>query len=139
MYPSSAAANVLVVMESVTGLVVTAVATGLVFVRFSQVRPRVQFSAKATIGRMDGVPTLTIRVGNERRNNIVDAHFRITLMRTTRTAEGVTIYRSWELPLVKERAPALSRAWMIMHRIVEGTPLHGDTRESLTTDEAELV
>jgi inward rectifier potassium channel len=139
MYPATNAANVLVVAESVTGLVVTALATGLVFVRFSQVRPRVVFSSKATVGRMDGVPTLMIRVGNERKSQIVDTHFRVTLMRTTRTAEGVTVYRSWELPLVKERAPALQRAWMIMHRIVEGTAMHGDTPESLTGDEAELV
>jgi inward rectifier potassium channel len=139
MYPATTAANVLVVAESVTGLVVTALATGLVFVRFSQVRPRVAFSTKIAIGNMDGVPTLMIRVGNERRSMIVDTHFRVTLMRTTRTREGMVVYRSMELPLVKERAPALQRAWMIMHRIVEGTPLHGDTAESLATDEVELV
>jgi inward rectifier potassium channel len=139
MYPTTTAANVLVVMESVIGLVVTALATGLVFVRFSQVRPRVRFSAKAAVGRMDGVPTLMIRVGNERRSSIVDTHFRVTLMRTTHTSEGVVVYRSFELPLVKERAPALSRAWMIMHRIVEGTPMHGDSMDSLTADEVELV
>jgi inward rectifier potassium channel len=28
---------------------------------------------------------------------------------------------------------------MIMHRIVEGTPMHGDSMDSLTADEVELV
>jgi inward rectifier potassium channel len=139
MYPATTAANILVVAESVTGLVVTALATGLVFVRFSQVRPRMVFSAKVAIGKMDGVPTLSARVGNARKGSIVDANFRLTLMRTTKTMEGVTVYRSTELLLEKARAPQLARAWMIQHRIVEGSPLYGETLESLTASEVELI
>ncbi len=139
MYPQTRAANVIVAIESVTGLVVTALATGLVFARFSQTRARVMFSQRVAIGNLDGVPHLMVRVGNERRGSIVDTHFRLTLMRTTRSAEGVTIYRSKELELVRPRAHALSRAWMIMHQIVEGSPLHGDTAETLVRDDAELI
>src|SRR5262249_47047312 len=83
MHPAPRVANALVVAESVTGLVVTALATGLVFARFSQTRARVVFSSRAAIGPMDGVPTLMIRVGNERGNRIVDASFRLGLTRTT--------------------------------------------------------
>jgi inward rectifier potassium channel len=139
MYPLTRGANILVVAESVTGLIVTALATGLVFVRFSQTRPRLVFSAKAAISPVDGVPTLAVRVGNERRNQIVNTSFRLTLVRTTRTAEGVTVYRALELPLVRDRAHALSRAWMISHRIVPGTPLHDQTPQSLTASDAELI
>src|SRR4030095_13152183 len=71
MYPATVAANVLVVAESVTGLLATALATGLVFVRFSQTRARLVFSSKVAIGPLDGAPTLMLRVGNERRGNIV--------------------------------------------------------------------
>ncbi len=109
MYPASTAANVLVVAESVTSLVVTALATGLVFVRFSQTRARLVFSSKVAVGPMDGVPTLMLRVGNERRGNIVGTQFRLTFTRTSKTAEGVTIYRLEELPLVRSRAPELDR------------------------------
>ncbi len=139
MYPATRAANLLVVAESVVGLVVTALATGLVFVRFSRTRPRVVFSERAAIAPVDGVPTLMIRVGNERRNRIVDTTFRVTLMRTTRTAEGVTMYRAEDVVLVRGRAPALSRSWMVMHRIVAGSPLDGETPESLRKSEAELT
>src|SRR6187455_2794993 len=69
MYPQTAAANGLVVAESVAGLMVTALATGLVFVRFSQTRARLLFSSKIAIGLMDGVQTLMLRVGNERSGN----------------------------------------------------------------------
>jgi inward rectifier potassium channel len=139
MYPATRLANALVVAESVTGLVVTALATGLVFARFSQTRARVVFSAPAAIAPMDGIPTLMIRVGNERRNQIVGATFRATLMRTTRTAEGVTVYRTDDLALTRDRAPALNRSWMILHYLGPTSPLHGQTPESLAACDAELT
>lgn len=64
MYPESRLANVLMVGESVTELVVTALPTGLVFARFSQTRARLMFSSRAAVGPHDGVPSLLIRVGN---------------------------------------------------------------------------
>jgi inward rectifier potassium channel len=139
MYPVTRFANVLVVAESVTGLVVTALATGLVFVRFSQPRGRVAFSRQIAIGPLDGVPTLMIRAGNERSNLIFDAVFRLTMNRKTTSKEGVVIYRTLDLPLVRERAPALTRAWIIQHRIGPDSPLHGDSPESLHENEVELT
>jgi inward rectifier potassium channel len=88
---------------------------------------------------MDGIPTLMIRVGNERRNQIVGATFRATLMRTTRTAEGVTVYRTDDLALTRDRAPALNRSWMILHHLGPTSPLHGQTPESLAACDAELT
>jgi inward rectifier potassium channel len=138
MYPQSGLANTIVVAESVSSLLVTALATGLVFVRFSQTRARLVFSAKVTVGHIDGLPTLMLRVGNERRGNIVDAQFRLTLTRTTKTAEGMTLYRFEELPLVRTRAPALSRSWSVMHVLNEGSPLHGYDADKLAAADAEL-
>ncbi len=139
MYPATRLANSVVVAESVTSLVVTALATGLVFVRFSQTRARVVFSSRVAVGPMDGVPTLMLRVGNERSGRIVGATFRLTLMRTTRTSEGVVVYRTEDLPLVRDRANALARSWMILHRIDRGSSLLADTPESLDACDAELT
>jgi inward rectifier potassium channel len=139
MYPVTRLANAVVVVESVAGLVATALATGLVFARFSQTRGRVVFSSRVAIAPMDGVPTLMIRLGNERRNQIVDAMIRLTLSRTTRTHEGVVVYKSDELKLVRSRASALARSWMILHRIDADSPLHGMDPETMAAAEAELT
>jgi inward rectifier potassium channel len=139
MYPATRAANAVVVAESVAGLVVTALATGLVFARFSQTRSRVVFSSRMAIGPYDGVPTLMIRIGNERRGRIVDTIFRLTMMRSTRTQEGIPTYRTVDLPLVRYRAPALSRSWSIIHRIADASPLVGESPESLAAADAELT
>jgi inward rectifier potassium channel len=139
MAPVSEGAHVLVVAESVTGLIVTALATGLVFVRVSRTRARVMFCARAAIGPMDGVPTLMIRVGNERRTPIVDATFRMTWTRTIRTLEGVTIYRSVELPLIKDKATALARSWTVLHELKPGGPLTKETPDSFLASDAEVT
>ena len=139
MYPQTRLANFIVVAESIVGLLVTAVATGLVFVRFSHVRPRVAFSEKIGISPVDGVPTLMVRIGNERRNGIVDVVFRVTLMRRTKTAEGVHIFRASDLVLVRNRAPVLNRSWMIMSRIEPGSSLHDYTPERFLAEDVTLT
>jgi inward rectifier potassium channel len=140
LYPASRAANLVMVGESMSSLVFFALATGLVFARFSQTRARVAFSARAAVAPIDGVPTLMVRIGNERRrNNIVDANFRLSLMRTSRTAEGVVIYRTVDLALARSWAPALARSWMVLHQIEPGSPLYGETPESLVAADAELT
>ncbi len=139
MYPTSNVANVLVVIESVTSLIVTAVATGLVFAKFSRSTARVAFSRTAVIGPMDGVPTLMIRVGNERGNAILEASIRVAMVRTERLKEGTTFYRMVDLALTRDRSPAMARSWTVLHSIVEGSPLHGATPESLKRDEVELM
>ncbi len=139
MYPTSVAANVCMIAESVTSLVVTAVATGLIFAKFSRSTARVVFAHHAAIGPMDGVPTLMIRVGNERGNSILEATIRLVLLRTEKLKEGHTFYRMVDVKLSRERSPAMARSWTVLHPITPDSPLYGATPESLAKDEIELV
>jgi inward rectifier potassium channel len=139
MYPTSTAANAIVVVESVTSLLVTAVATGLVFSKFSLSAARVAFSRNAVIGPMDGVPTLSFRVGNERGNQILEATVRVSIVRTEHTREGSTFYRMYDLRLARERSQAIARSWTVLHPITSESPLFGATPESLARDEVELL
>ena len=139
MYPQSTAANVLVVIEAVLGLLITALSTGLVFAKFSRPTGRIVFSHDVVIGPMDGVPMLMFRVGNERGNMIAEATIRVAVVRTVKTAEGNTFYRITDLPLVRERSPAMSRSWTVMHEITAASPLHGYDPERMAREELELM
>jgi inward rectifier potassium channel len=139
MFPTSGGANAVVIAESVAGLLVTALATGLVFAKFARTTSRMVFSHQAVISPVDGVPTLMIRLGNERGNRIMDSHIRVTLSRTEHTLEGTKLFRMYDLPLVRERMPVLTRSWTTMHKIGPGSPLHGRTPEDLKADEVELM
>ena len=139
MYPSSVAANAVMITESVASLIVTALATGLVFAKFSRSTARVVFSKHAVIGPMNGVPTLMLRVGNERGNSILEAAIRVVFTRTERLDEGSMFYRLIDLKLTRERSPAMARSWTVLHVIDETSPLFGATPESMKRDEVELM
>jgi inward rectifier potassium channel len=139
MYPTSDLANFLVVSEAVVGLIVTALATGLVFARFSLTTAVMVFSRHACISPMDGVPTLAFRIGNDRAGTIFEARVSATLIRTEKTQEGVLFYRLHDLELVRGGTQALERSFIVMHRITERSPLHGQTPDACQRDEVELA
>jgi inward rectifier potassium channel len=139
MAPETDGANLLVVLESTLSLVSTALVTGLVFAKFSRPSARLMFSQQVAIGPMNGVPTLAFRVGNQRSNLIVEAEFRVALVRTEITREGKVFYRSIDLHLTRSRALSLSRAWTVLHTVDESSPLFGETPETLVAADAELL
>jgi len=139
MYPQSTAAHVLSTGEAFVGILVIAMSTGIVFSKFSVLRARVRFSTLAVIGPMNGVPTLMFRVGHERSSRVIDAMIRVMLTRTERTSEGVTMYRTYDLKLERERAPALSRSWTILHTITPESPIYRATPASAAADELEFI
>jgi len=139
MYPVSLTANLLVTCEAVLGLVLTALATGLVFAKFSTVRPRVVFARRAVVTALDGLPTLMVRINNERGNYIASVEVQLTLMRTERTQEGRTLYRMRDLIPLRSRSPAFSRGLTAMHVINESSPLYRATAESMRSSDAEVI
>lgn len=138
MHPASTAAHSLVVLESVTGLTITALATGLVFAKFSLPLARIVFSRQAVIAPMNGVPTLMMRVGNARQSLIAEATVRVALVRTELTDEGTTFYRLVDLTLARERSPALARSWAV-HPIDGKSPTYKATPDKLDKEEVEII
>jgi inward rectifier potassium channel len=138
MFPESTGANLVVTAEAITGLTLTALATGLVFAKFSRSTARLIFSDRATIGPVNGVPTLSFRLGNLRGNSIVDAQIKVLLIRTETTTEGKLFYRMLDLALTRQRALSLSRSWNVLHVIDPQSPLFGETPQTLATKEVEL-
>jgi len=136
--PESPAANTVVVVETIAGLTLTALVTGLVFAKFSRSTARVVFTNEAVIGPMNGVPTLMFRISNQRGNQIVGAHLRVALVRTEKTTEGETFYRTLDLKLQRDHLMSLSRAWVALHTVDASSPLHGETPESAAEKEIEL-
>ena len=138
MYPQSRAAHLAVTAESIVALVAVALATGVVFTKFSMPVARLEFSRNAVVSVQDGVRTLALRVANRRGNFIVEAQVRVTLVRAETSKEGVFFYRMHDLPLVRDRSAFLGRSWTILHRITEDSPLRELTEESLRGADVEL-
>ncbi|HTO99527.1 MAG TPA: ion channel [Myxococcales bacterium] len=139
MYPQSMAAHLAVTAESIVSLVAVALATGLVFTKFSIPVAKLEFARNAVLYVQDGVRTLALRMANRRGNFIVEAHARVTLVRGETTREGVFFYRLYDLRLVRERSSVLGRSWTVFHRIEGDSPLRDLTPESLRGADVELI
>jgi inward rectifier potassium channel len=139
MYPKGGPAQVLVLIESMVGIVLVAVVTGIVFAKFSRPRARIRFTSQVVITPVDGVPTLMFRCANDRGNHVVEASVSIVLIRHAPSPEGAVLWRSLDLAPVRARSPTFTRTWTVMHLIDASSPLYGATPESVAKDETELV
>lgn len=139
MSPKNFAGNMLVTLESITGLVGLAVATGLVFAKFSRPRARVMFSRFAIIAPRDGVRTLMFRMANERANYIAEARLAVALLRTETTLEGETLRKIHDLHLVRSKSPTFVLSWTALHPLTQESPLYGASPESLKGADCEII
>ena len=139
MWPQTVYANFLVSVEVLFGLTLLALATGLLFARFSLPRARVAFSAVAVIMPREGVPTLMMRLANERANRILEARVTATLVRDEETRDSGLMRRFYDLHLVRGRTPIFAMSFTVMHPIDDKSPLSGATPESLLAEDAEIV
>jgi len=138
MHPDSGGATTIMIIESLFGILITAIATGLVFAKFSRPTTRVAFSENVVITSHEGARTLMFRVGNRRSNVIVEAQLHVVAYMTTFTKEGETFYRGFDLELERDRQVGMTRGWTVMHTIDESSPLHGLDAAGLAKAELEL-
>jgi len=138
MYPHSRAATAIMAAEALASVILTALATGLVFSKFARPATRVAFSHNAVITQHEGQRTLIFRAGNRRSNVIVEATIHVVAVFTTTTTEGKLFYKAVDLPMVRDRQVGMTRGWTLMHVIDARSPLHGADAASLKQLEFEL-
>jgi inward rectifier potassium channel len=139
LHPASLFTNLIVTAESLLGLIVIALMTGMAFSRFSRSTARILFSEAVTVHDYDGVPTLMFRVANERRKTILEARIQVYLAIDERTVEGHRMRRLHPLTLNRERSPLFLLTWTLMHPIDQHSPLHGRTPRELAASGADIV
>ena len=121
--PRTLFANILVTVESLTGLLGLAVVTGLVFAKFSRPTARVLFSRVAVVTPRDGVPSLMFRMANQRGNQIVEARIHVVLALTETTAEGEVIRRLQDLEMARAQNALFALSWTAVHPITAEQPV----------------
>jgi len=139
MRPATLYANLLMTVEVLMGMTGLALATGLIFARFSRPTARVMFSAVAVVSRHDGVPTLMFRAANQRRNRILEASVNVMLVQNEVTKEGEVMRRFYDLKLARHRNPSFVLTWTVMHPVDAGSPLRGMTPAQMDAQEVEIV
>ncbi len=139
LYPKTPYSNVVVFVESFNGLILVALATGLMFAKFSRPSAGVVFSEKVIISPRNGVPTLMLRVANARGSDLVEASVHLTALTNQVTKEGERLRLINDLNVVRDRTPVFAMSWQIMHPIDETSPLFGLTVEDYQREDVRLV
>jgi inward rectifier potassium channel len=137
--PGTFYGNLLMLLETIVGILLVAMATSVLFIRVSRPTARVLFARVATVSLWNGVPALFLRMGNERTSQILEADVALYLLRFETSPEGVTLRRFHTLRLDREHTPVFTLSYTAIHRITPDSPLYGATAESLEAEEATLL
>ncbi|MFM0732590.1 ion channel [Paraburkholderia sediminicola] len=137
MHPQTIYAHWIATLEIFVGMSSIALATGLIFARFSRPHAKIMFARYAVVRPLEGRMTLMVRAANARQNVIAEARAKLRLMRLE-TTDGYTLRKLYDLTLVRDQHPVFKLGWVIMHVIDENSPLFGETAETLIGRDASL-
>ncbi len=136
--PAGMAANLIVTLEALFGLLGFALVTGLLFSRFSRPTAKILFSQNAIIAPYREMTAFEFRITNARRNQIIELN--ATVMYTQfENHDGTPMRRFYPLKLERDRVTFFSLSWTIVHPIDEKSPLYGKTEQDLDAANAEIL
>jgi inward rectifier potassium channel len=138
VYPEGTLANTVSSMEAAAGLMVFAIATGLLYGRFSRPSARIVYSKNAIIAPYQEGTSLQFRVANARRNVLMNMQARVLLM-TVDGADGGLKRNFIDLPLERTSIYFFALTWTIVHPIDAASPFFGKSREDLAKLAAEVL
>jgi len=136
--PVGMAANVIVTVESLLGLLGLALATGLLFARFSRPTAKILFSDSAIVAPYNGITAFEFRITNARSNQIIELGARVLLSRFE-MVDGIRIRKYYQLKLEREKVVFFPLSWTIVHPIDESSPMYGSTQQELVASNAEFL
>lgn len=136
--PAGLAANLLVTLESLVGLLGFALATGILFARFSRPTAQILFSKEAVIAPYRGATAFEFRIANQRKNQIIELEAKVLFSRLE-PQQSERTRRFHELGLERKKVVFFPLSWTIVHPIDEKSPLYGLTEEDLKSTDAEFL
>ena len=138
--PNGLAANIIVTIEALVGLMYQALATGLLFARFARPSAAIRFSTHAIVAPYAGIQALMFRTANQRRRNeIIELSAQVLYTAFETSGDGRLVRRYRLLPLERNKVTFFPLTWTIVHPIDENSPLAGKTRDDLERDQAEIL
>ncbi len=137
LYPQSTAANVIVTVEAMAGMFGVALATGLLFARFSRPNANVMFSETALIAPYGGGAAFMFRLVNPRKSQLLDVEASIVMSKLDPSSASGR--RFHPLNLERSRIMFFPLHWVVVHPIDEASPLWGYDEAAFRADRPEFL
>ena len=125
-------------LEALLGLLSFALATGLLYGRFSKPVAYLRFSHNALIAPYKDINALMLRVAPFKNTNLVDAAANVTLGMTIEE-NGISMNRFYQLELEFNTVNALTLSWTLVHPITEKSPLYNFSKNDFENAKGEVL
>jgi inward rectifier potassium channel len=136
--PSSLTSSTIAAIEAMSGILSLAIATGLIYARFSRPTAHLAFSTNALVAPFQGGQALMLRVANRRPNILMELEATLLLM-TVEQVDGQWKRRFAQLELERPSIYFLPLAWTIVHPIDDKSPLYGKSIADFEAVQAEFL
>ncbi|MCX6311988.1 MAG: ion channel [Bacteroidetes bacterium] len=134
--PTGMAASSISAIESMIGLLSFALATGLLYGRFSRPQAKLLYSKNAIIAPYKGITGLMFRVANRRRNQLLEVEVELNLSYFEKDSKTRSFIK---LELERTKIALFPLSWTVVHPIDENSPLYGITENEINEMKMELI
>jgi inward rectifier potassium channel len=136
--PIGIVSNIIASIESLCGWLSFALATGLLYGRFSRPNAKILFSEKAIISPYQDMTGFMFRIANVRENQLINVEVQVAFTRVEKVKEN-HVRKYFELVLERDKIDFFSLSWTVVHPIDENSPLWGMSEEDFTNSDAEFL
>ena len=124
--------------EALIGLLSFAVATGLLYGRFSRPQAFIKFSHHALVSPYKDTIAVMFRMTPYKNNHLTEAEVKVSLAIMV-DVDGKMTNRFYPLKLELEKVNAMTLSWTIVHALDEESPFYGLSKDELVTGRAEIL
>ncbi len=134
--PLGLTANIVAAIESMLGLLSFALATGLLYGRFSKPSAKIKYSTHAVIAPYQDINAFMFRVANPRSNQLLEVEVNITLS-MKRKDSGLRDF--FILEVERPKVVFFPYTWTIVHPINKESPLYNMSADDVKEKDAEFI
>ncbi len=136
--PSGMLTSSVAAFESLLGLLAFAMATGLLYGRFSRPSSRMVYSDNILVSPYKTGKAFMLRLANFRSNQLIDLEVEVYLAYNIEV-ENTKTRQFLKLNLERDKVAILATSWTIVHAITDDSPLLDLTKQQLIDSGAEFL
>ncbi|SHG83693.1 ion channel [Flagellimonas flava] len=129
-------ANIVAAIESMMGLLGFALATGLLYGRFSRPSSKIRYSTHAVIAPYQDINGFMFRITNPQGNQLLEMEVQINLAMQRKDSE---LRDFFSLELERSSVAFMPYMWTIVHPITDKSPLHNMDKGEILKKDAEFI
>jgi inward rectifier potassium channel len=132
-------ASTVAAIESLMGLLIFALATSLLYGRFSRPVAHIIYSDKAVIAPYLDITGFMFRIVHERDNQLIDIQVELVMAALETQPDGKKIRKYHGLNLERNKVNFFPTNWTIVHAITEDSPMFGMSKEQMLELDIEFL